>query len=70
MKNPKDLLGERINFILLCDISNLKVVNIVDIICDNCNSTFKRTIKNLKTARRKWEGKDIYKFWQPQSNCN
>jgi hypothetical protein len=69
MKNPKDLLGERINFIyknkinfmLLCDISNLKVVNIVDIICDNCNSTFKRTIKNLKTARRKWEGKDICK---------
>lgn len=46
---------------LLYDISNLKVVNIVDIICDNCNSTFKRTIKNLKTSRRKWEGKDICK---------
>ncbi len=69
MKNPKDLLGERINFIyknkinfmLLYDISNLKVVDVVDIICDNCNSPFKRTIKNLKVGRRKWDGKDICK---------
>lgn len=69
MKNPKDLLGERINFIyknkinfmLLYDISNLKVVDVVDIICDNCNSSLKRTIKNLKVGRRKWDGKDICK---------
>ena len=46
---------------LVSDISNLKVIDVIDLICDNCNSNIKRTIKNLKVGRKKWEGKDICK---------
>jgi hypothetical protein len=46
---------------LISDISNLKVIDVIDLICDNCNSNIKRTIKNLKVGRKKWEGKDICK---------
>ena len=69
MKNRKDLLGERINFIyknkinsmIIQDTSNLKVVDIVDVICDNCNSQYQRTIKSIRATRPKWDGKDICK---------
>lgn len=44
---------------ILQDISNLKVVDIVDVICDNCNLQFTRTLKNIKSFRPKWDGKDI-----------
>lgn len=43
------------------DISNLKVVEFVDVICDNCGSDIRRTVKNIKTGRKKWLGKDICK---------
>lgn len=68
MKNSKDLLGDRINLIysiklkspmIIQDTSNLKVVDIVDVICDNCNSQFTRTLKNVKSSRSKWDGNDI-----------
>lgn len=43
------------------DVSNLKVVDIVNVICDNCNSDFIRTLKNIKLLRQKWKGRDICK---------
>lgn len=46
---------------ILYDISKFKVLDVIDIICDNCNSQFKRTIKSLKKTRPKWDGKDICK---------
>lgn len=68
MKFLKDILGGRINLIysvklkspmIIQDTSNLKVVDVVDVICDNCNSQFTRTLKNIKISRPKWEGRDI-----------
>ena len=41
------------------DISNLKSSDIVEPICDNCSSTIKKSLRNLKLGRAKWNGKDI-----------
>lgn len=41
------------------DISNLKVTNYVDVICDNCSNQFTRTLKHIKSSRPKWNGRDI-----------
>lgn len=35
------------------DISNLKVIDRVEVICDICSSKFTRTIKNIKNSRKK-----------------
>lgn len=40
------------------DILNLKVSESVDVICDECEITYKRTIKNIKKSRLKFN-KDI-----------
>lgn len=35
------------------DISNLKVIDRVEIICDICSKSFERTVKNIKKLRKK-----------------
>lgn len=41
------------------DISNLKDIDRIEILCDNCGSTISRTIKNIKKRRKKWDNRDI-----------
>lgn len=61
----KDNFGGRIDFLIYklkrmttIDIINLKVSESVDVVCDECGKIYKRTIKNIKKSRFKFN-KDI-----------
>jgi transcription elongation factor Elf1 len=44
---------------IISDISNLKSLDKVELICDNCGLSIKRTIRNVKLGRSKWNNSDI-----------
>ena len=44
---------------ILTDLAHVKITDVIDIQCDNCGSTFSRTLKNHNQRKKRHSGLDI-----------